>query len=50
MNTNKLITIVETAEFIKQAEKFMSDENRREFINYILANPCSDDLITGTGG
>ncbi|WP_207386048.1 type II toxin-antitoxin system RelE/ParE family toxin [Legionella gresilensis] len=50
MNNNKLITVVETAEFIKQAEKFMSDENRREFINYIAANPCSGDLITGTGG
>ena len=45
MNDNKLITVVETAEFIKQAEKFMSDESRREFINYIATNPCSGDLI-----
>ena len=34
MKNNKLITVVETAEFIKQAEKFMSDQNRREFISY----------------
>ncbi|WP_131783669.1 type II toxin-antitoxin system RelE/ParE family toxin [Legionella gresilensis] len=47
---NKLITVVETAEFIKQASKFMSDETRREFIDYIAASPCSGDLITGTGG
>ena len=47
---SKLITVVETTEFIKQAEKFMSDESRREFINYIAANPYSGDLIVGTGG
>ncbi len=47
---NKLITVVETPEFIKQASQFMSDENRREFINYIAANPDAGDLITGTGG
>lgn len=50
MNDNKLITVVETAEFIKQAEKFMSDESKREFINYIATNSCSGDLIEGTGG
>lgn len=50
MNNNKLITVVETAEFIKQAEKFMSDESRREFINYLAASPFSGDLIKGTGG
>ena len=49
-NTNKLITVVETAEFVKQANKFMTDENRRELINYIAANPYSGDLITGAGG
>lgn len=49
-DTNKLITVVETAEFVKQASKFMSHENRREFINFIAANPSSGDLISGTGG
>jgi len=47
---NKLITVVETTEFVKQASKFMSDESRREFINFIAANPSSGDLISGTGG
>ncbi len=51
MNTSdKLITIIETPEFIKQAGKFMSDSSRREFINFISANPYAGDLITGTGG
>ena len=49
-NTNKLITVVETAEFVKQASKFMTNDNRREFISYIAANPRSGDLIAGTGG
>ena len=35
---------------MKQANKFMSDENRLEFINFIAANPTSRDLISGTGG
>jgi hypothetical protein len=48
--SNKLITVIETAEFIKQASKFMSDDNRLEFVNFIAANPLSGDLITGTGG
>ncbi len=50
---NKLITVVETTEFAKQANKFMSDENKLDFINFInfiAANPISGDLISGTGG
>ena len=49
-DNKKLITVVETVEFTKQATKFMSDNNRREFIDYIAANPDAGDLITGTGG
>jgi len=48
--TNKLITVIETAEFKKQASQFMSDYNRHEFIDFIAANPESGDLISGTGG
>lgn len=47
---NKLITVIETVEFMKQASRFMSDENRCEFINFIAANPESGDLISGTRG
>lgn len=49
-DNNKLITVFETTEFAKEASKFMSDENRQKFINFIAANPSSGDLISGSGG
>lgn len=46
----KLQTVVETPEFIKQAEKCMDNESKQSFISYIARNPLAGDLITGTGG
>jgi len=45
-----LQTVVETPEFITQAEKCMDDESRNEFIDFIAENPLAGDVITGTGG
>lgn len=51
MAENKtLLTVIELPEFIKQALKCMSEENREEFISYIAANPLEGDLIQSTGG
>ena len=45
-----LITIVETPEFIADASRVMTDENREELIAHMAANPSAGDLIPGTGG
>ena len=45
-----LITIVETPEFIADASRVMTDENREELIAHLAANPSAGDLIPGTGG
>lgn len=44
-------TIIETPEFIRCAKALkMSDEERRELIDYLSKHPMSGDEITGTGG
>ena len=50
MKDMKLITIVETSEFIAQAKRFMSEENKQDFISFIARNPSAGEIITGTGG
>jgi hypothetical protein len=46
----RLVTVVETPEFIGRASKLMANENREELIAYLAANPTAGDLIPGTGG
>lgn len=46
----KLQVVVETAEYVKQAESCMDKKSRDEFINHIAQNPKEGDLIPGTGG
>lgn len=45
-----LYTIVETAPYLAEARKIMTDEDRLEVINVIAANPTCGDLIVGGGG
>lgn len=47
---DKLITVAETALFMRQAEKVWSDAEREEFVSYIAANPKAGDVIPETGG
>ena len=46
----RLQVVVETPEYLKQAETCMDTENRREFVNYIAENPLEGAVIAGTGG
>jgi hypothetical protein len=44
-------TIIETPEFIRCAKALkMSDDERRELIDYLSENPQAGDEIAGTGG
>ncbi len=47
---DRLITVAETALFMRQAEKVWSDAEREEFVSYIAANPKAGDVIPETGG
>ena len=45
-----LITVAEMPEYIRCAEKLLSESERTELIDYVAANPKAGDLIQGTGG
>jgi mRNA-degrading endonuclease RelE of RelBE toxin-antitoxin system len=46
----RLLTVCETKEFARRAEKLWSEAERDEFVGYIAANPFVGDLIERTGG
>ena len=46
----KLQVVVETTEYLKQAESCMDKKSRDDFISHIAQNPMQGDLIPGTGG
>jgi hypothetical protein len=48
--SDQLITVAETALFVRQAETVWSDAEREEFVSYIAANPAAGDVIPETGG
>ena len=43
-------TIAETPEYIRRAEKLLTDEERRDLLSYLAAHPRAGDLLEGTGG
>lgn len=45
-----MITIAEVPEYIRQAEKLLTPEERQDIVSYLAAHPRSGDLIEGTGG
>ena len=44
------LTVVETPQFVRQADQVWADEERQEFVDYIARNPEAGDLIPETGG
>ena len=45
-----LITVVETASFLRDAEKLLSENERQDVVNLLAADPQCGDLIPGGGG
>ena len=43
-------TVAETPEYIRRAEKLLSDDERRDVLQYLAAHPRTADLMEGTGG
>ena len=46
----RLVTVVETREFVRRAETRMSEQERQDFITYIAGLPEDGALMRGTGG
>ena len=44
------LTVVETPQFVRQANDVWSDVEREEFVDYIARNPEQGDVIPETGG
>ena len=45
-----MITIAEVPEYIRQAEKLLTAEERQDIVSYLAVHSKSGDLIEGTGG
>ena len=45
-----MITIAEVPEYIRQAEKLLTETERQDVLNYLAAHPKDGNLIEGTGG
>lgn len=45
-----LITVAETPEYIRWAERLLSAAERTDVVAYLAANPAAGDLMQGTGG
>jgi len=44
------LSVVETPQFVRQADDVWSDDERHEFVDYIARNPEAGDVIPETGG
>lgn len=45
-----LMTVAELPEYLRQAEKLLSEDERYDIVSYLAAFPKDGDLIRGTGG
>lgn len=43
-------TIAETSEYLRRAEKLLSDDERQDVLAYLAEHPRTGDLMEGTGG
>jgi hypothetical protein len=46
----RLITVVETHEFLSATKKLMDDAERGELVDYLANNPTAGNVIPGSGG
>ena len=45
-----MITVAEVPEYIRRAEKLLSEAERRDVVDYLAAHPKAGDLMEGTAG
>jgi hypothetical protein len=44
-----MLSVIETATFLRSIAPFWGDADVAEFVNFIAANPLAGDVIPGTG-
>ena len=45
-----MITVVELREYIRRSEKLLTEDERRNIVNYLAIHPTAGDIMRGTGG
>ena len=45
-----MLTIAELPEYIRKADKLLSQTERSDVVSYLAAHPKSGDVLEGTGG
>lgn len=45
-----MLTIAEVPEYIRRSEKLLTEEERRDIVDYLATNPKAGDIMEGTGG
>lgn len=45
-----MLTVAELSEFIRTADKLLTETERQDVIDYLAAHPKAGDLMEGTGG
>jgi hypothetical protein len=45
-----VLTIAEVPEYIRRSAKLLTEEERRDIVDYLAANPKAGDIMEGTGG
>ena len=45
-----MYTVAETPEYLRRADKLLTESERGDVVNYLAAHPKSGDLMQGTGG
>lgn len=48
--THSMQTVAETPTFTRQADKLFDEDQKKELIDFLAANPLAGDEIPGTGG
>lgn len=45
-----MITVAELPEYMRRADKLLSDAERRDVVDYLATHPKAGDVMEGTGG
>lgn len=45
-----MITVAELPEYVRRADKLLSDAERRDVVDYLATHPKAGDVMEGTGG
>ena len=45
-----MLTVAETTEYIRRAEKLLGDDERRDIVSHLAKHPKAGELMEGTGG